>query len=187
VLPEFICRWLRDRSGKGHIRHTDNPNLRVQDGLKLRWLCDRCENSLSRYKTAFATKLFYPWHGGAHQIRYDEWPLKFCVSVYWRVLGFARGRNKDEKYTDEQKDFMDEAKERRRAFLNDEKPNPGAFEQDLLIFDVIESTIITDLPNNMNRFMTCAATLDVVVSGPCLTTIRQIGAFHDFRDSSEYH
>src|SRR3546814_6050943 len=35
VLPAFVFRWLRGRSGTGHMRNTDNPNRRVQDGLKL--------------------------------------------------------------------------------------------------------------------------------------------------------
>jgi len=33
VLPAFVFRWLRGRSGSGHLRDTDNPNRRVQDGL----------------------------------------------------------------------------------------------------------------------------------------------------------
>ena len=60
VLPAFAFRWLRGRSGTGHIRHTDNPNRRVQDGLKLKWLCDACEGRFSRSETTFATKVFHP-------------------------------------------------------------------------------------------------------------------------------
>ena len=63
VLPAFVFRWLRGRSGAGHIRSSDNPNLRVQDGFKLTWLCDVCESRFSRFETAFATKIFYPWLG----------------------------------------------------------------------------------------------------------------------------
>ncbi|MDZ4137692.1 MAG: hypothetical protein U1D66_02305 [Erythrobacter sp.] len=101
VLPAFVFRWLRDRSGKGHLRNTDNPNRRVQDGLKLPWLCDECEGRFSKFETAFATKAFHPWHQGQTAISYQEWMLKFCVSVSWRVLQYSRGKNPNAEYTDE--------------------------------------------------------------------------------------
>ena len=180
VLPAFVFRWLRGRSGTGHIRQTDNPNRRVQDGLKLPWLCGECEGHFSRYETAFATKVFHPWHTGQIQIPYEDWLLKFCVSVSWRVLRFARGRNAEAKYTKEQQLLMDQAEERWRAFLCEEQPHPGPFEQHLLIFDTIEHTTISNLPKNMNRFMTGAVTLDIVGSDLSLMTFAKLGRFSIF-------
>lgn len=180
VLPAFIFRWLRNRSGRGHIRHTDSPNKRVQDGLKLAWLCADCEALFSRFETAFATKLFHPWHAGQHTVRYDRWLLKFCVSVSWRVLRYARGRNKATTYTEEQQELMDRAEARWRAFLVDEAPHPAEFEQHLLVFDRIESTTVPDLPPNMNRFMTGAVTLDLVGSERSLMTFAKLGRFMVF-------
>lgn len=177
VLPAFVYRWLRSRSGTGHIRQTDNPNRRVQDGLKLPWLCGDCEAQFSRYETAFATKLFHPWHGGTYQIPYDDWLLKFCVSVSWRVLRFARGRNKEASYTETQQALMDQAETSWRAFLQNRAPHPGEFEQHLLIFDVIEDTTVPDLPTNINRFMTGAVTLDIVGSDSSLMTFAKLGRF----------
>lgn len=180
VLPAFIFRWLRGRSGAGHIRNTDNPNLRVQDGLKFPWLCGDCEGQFSRYETAFATKVFYPWHSGNTRIVYEDWLLKFCVSISWRVLKFARGHNKNAHYTDEQHTLMDQAEVRWRAFLNDEVPHPEKFEQHLLIFDFIKSTSIPDLPTNFNRFMTGTVTLDIVGSNRSLMTFAKLGRFTIF-------
>lgn len=180
VLPAFVYRWLRGRSGTGHIRQTDNPNRRVQDGLKQPWLCASCEANFSRHETAFATKLFHPWHDGIARVPYTEWLLKFCTSVSWRVLKYARGRNPDARYTDEQNRLMDEAEVRWKAFLDDEIPHPGPFEQHLLIFDVIEDTTISDLPTNINRFMTGAVTLDIVGSERSLMTYAKLGRFNVF-------
>lgn len=180
VLPAFVYRWLRGRSGTGHMRQTDNPNQRVQDGLKLPLLCGDCEGLFSRYETAFATKVFHPWHAGTYQIPYEEWMLKFCVSVSWRVLRFARGRSSNASYTTEQHALMDQAASRWRAFLRDEEPHPGAFEQHLLIFDLIEETSIPDLPTNMNRFMAGAVTLDIVGSDRSLMTFAKLGRFTIF-------
>jgi hypothetical protein len=179
VLPAFVYRWLRGRAG--HIRQTDNPNQRVQDGLKVpSWLCDDCEGQFSRYETAFATKLFYPWHEGNHTVAYGDWLLKFCVSVSWRVLRFARGHNKSTRYSDEQLALLTEAEACWRAFLKGEVLHPGAFEQHLLIFDIMESTTIPDLPVNFNRFMTRTVTLDIVGSERSLMTFAKLGRFMIF-------
>lgn len=181
VLPAFVFRWLRGRSGGGgHIRHTENVNRRVQDGLKQPWLCDSCEGRFSRFETAFATKLFHPWHEGNNRVAYGDWLLKFCASVSWRVLCFARGRNKDAQYTPEQERLMDRAEEKWRSFLKDDVSNPGEFEQHLLIFDLIESTTVADLPTNINRFMTGAVTLDIVGSERSLMTFAKLGRFNIF-------
>lgn len=178
ILPAFVFRWLKERSGvSGHIRNTENVNRRVQDGLKLPLLCESCETRFSRFETAFATKLFHPWNDGAVRVTYEEWLLKFCVSVSWRVLRYARGINKNALYTPEQNNLMDRAEARWRGFLNDEVPHPADFEQHLLLFDVMESTTIPNLPPNFNRFMTGAVTLDIVGSGRSLMTFAKLGKF----------
>ena len=177
VLPAFLFRWLRKRSGTGHIRDTENINRRVQDGLKLPWLCVDCEGRFSRHETAFATKVFHPWMAGNNSIAYDDWMLKFCVSVSWRILRFARGRNKDASYTSEQNLLMDQAEARWRDFLNDEAPHPASFEQHLLIVDEIAETSIDDLPNNTNRFLMGSVTLDIVGSKRSLMTFAKMGRF----------
>lgn len=181
VLPAFIFRWLRNRSGAAsHLRHTDSPNRRVQDGLKFPWLCNDCEGHFSRYETAFASQVFHPWHSGKQRIAYENWLLKFCVSISWRVLKFARGKNKAPSYTGEQMRLMDEAEVRWRAFLNDDVPHPSAFEQHVLIFDTIADTNVPGLPNNFNRFMMGAVTLDIVGSKESLMTFAKLGRFNIF-------
>lgn len=180
VLPAFVYRWLKGGSGTGYIRNTENPNRRVQDGLKLPWLCSGCEQKFSRYETAFATKVFHAWGEGREQLRYSDWLLKFCVSVSWRVLRFARGKNPDHRYTAEQEALMDQAEKRWRAFLDDEAPHPGMFEQHLLPLGIIESTSVPNLPTNFNRFLARAVTLDIVGSERTLMTFAKLGPFTIF-------
>jgi hypothetical protein len=180
VLPAFVYRWLRSRSGTGHIRNTENANLRVQGGLKFPWLCGDCEARFNRYETPFATEIFHPWHSGERRIAYEEWLLKFCVSVSWRVLKFARGHNKNAPYSDEQQTLMDNAEARWRAFLKGAAPHPARFEQHLLIFDIVESTSVSNLPTNFNRFMTGAGTLDILGSERSVMTFAKLGRFMIF-------
>ncbi|MBZ0215544.1 MAG: hypothetical protein K8F25_03240, partial [Fimbriimonadaceae bacterium] len=164
----------------GHIRNTENPSRRVQDGLKFPWLCGDCEGHFNLYETAFATKVFHPWHSGNYRIIYEDWLLKFCVSISWRVLKYARGHNKRVSYTDEQQRLMEHAEARWRAFLRGEAPHPAKFEQHILIFDIAESTDIPDLPTNFNRFMTGAVTFDIVGSERSLMTFAKLGGFMIF-------
>lgn len=180
VLPAFVFRWLRGRSGAGHMRNTDNPNLRVQDGLKFPWLCIDCEKLFNRYETAFATKVFHPWLSGNNQISYEDWLLKFCTSISWRVLKYARGQNENAQYSVEQHTLMDQAEEHWRDFLNDRVPHPAKFEQHLVIYDLVKSTNISDLPTNFNRFMTGEVTLDIVGSDRSLMTFAKLGRFTIF-------
>lgn len=177
ILPAFLYRWLRKRSGTGYIRSTKEPNRRTQDGLKKKWLCKECENSFSRYERYFANEIFYKWCNGNKNLTYNEFCIKFCISISWRVLMFLRGSNKEHNYTSEQEILLDRAEARWRAFLNDEVPHPGEFEQHLLIFDIIESTTITDLPDNFNRFLSGAISLDIVGSDQSLMTFAKLGPF----------
>lgn len=56
---------------------------------------------------------------------------------------------------------MDKAEQRWRNFLNGGAPHPGEFEQQLLLWDLIERTSVSGLPKNINRFMTGTITLDI--------------------------
>jgi hypothetical protein len=180
VLPAFAYRWLRRRSGTGHIRHTDNPNRRVQDGPKLKWLRDDCEGLFGKFETAFATNVFHPWQEGKQRVLYEDWLIKFCVSVSWRVLKYLRQSNSGARYTADQLKLQHDAECRWRAYLQGEAENPGKFEQHLLIFDNIESTTVRNLPRNINRFMTGAITFDIVGSQKSLMTFAKLGRFTIF-------
>lgn len=162
------------------MRNSERPNVRVQDGLKQPWLCGACESHFGRYETEFATRVFHPWHSGDYHIPYKDWMLKFAVSVSWRVLKYARGRNPAATYSEEQNRLMDEAEIRWRAFLNGEVPHPDKFEQHLLIFDFVHKTTFDDLPKNFNRFMTGVVTLDIVGSDKSLMTFAKMGRFMIF-------
>ena len=161
----------------GHIRHSDTPNRRIQDGLKKPWLCRPCEEAFSRYETAFAAKLFHPWLKGTQRVSYGPWLLKFCVSVSWRVLKHCRGLNPLHTYTAEQESLLDRAESTWRAFLKGEAPHPAEFEQHLLIWDLIESTNAPGLAPNINRFLSAAITMDIIGSDRSLMTFAKMGRF----------
>ncbi|HCZ00027.1 MAG: hypothetical protein A3D16_02855 [Rhodobacterales bacterium RIFCSPHIGHO2_02_FULL_62_130] len=75
---------------------------------------------------------------------------------------------------------MEDAELRWKMFLQGKVPHPEKFEQHLLIFDLVDSTNIPNLPINFNRFMTGAVTLDIVGSKKSLMTFAKMGKFTVF-------
>ncbi|HEY2010583.1 MAG TPA: hypothetical protein VGH23_16460 [Rhizomicrobium sp.] len=178
VIPAFVFRWLKETSITGYMRLGKNTARRVQDGIKHRWLCLGCERRLSKYETAFATNVFHPYNkdDGA-VIRYDSWLLKFCVSVSWRVLTFVRSETGLEKWSSEQKRDADRALEAWRAFLFDEIPHPGRFEQHLLPMGPISNSTVGNLPNNINRYFMRGVEMDVARGETAAMSVAKMGRF----------
>jgi hypothetical protein len=96
IIPNFVFRHLVRTSPTKFLRHYDNPNVRVQDGKKRRFLCAKCEDRLSHWERTFSRSVFHPLH--KHQVTQDvvypgmkrfehgDWPSKFCVAASWRSL-----------------------------------------------------------------------------------------------------
>ncbi len=180
ILPAFIFRDLRNQSGTGHIRFSENPNVRVQDGLKLPWLCGSCESLLSGWERRFANEILHPWNNGCELTRYSDWFLKFCVSVSWRVLVYAKGINPQNVYSEGHEKLFRSAELTWREFLLDQRPHPGQFEQHFLAWSVATSSDVPDLPVNFNRFMMGAVTMDIVGSDRASYVWSKLGRFQIF-------
>jgi hypothetical protein len=54
IVPAFVFRWRKETAPTPFMRTSREPNRRVQDGLKLHWLCRNCEQTLSAYEKQFA-------------------------------------------------------------------------------------------------------------------------------------
>ena len=48
ILPGFVFRWKKETSATGYLRFGQQPNLRVQDGVKLHLLCRDCERRFNK-------------------------------------------------------------------------------------------------------------------------------------------
>ncbi len=164
IVPAFIFRWVRQTSANGHLRFGMNPNLRVQDGLKRHWLCAGCEGILSRIETSFAENLFYPYLKGTYSIQYEEWLLRFCVSVSWRVLTFYKEETQlDKYYGHEALQRIVKADTAWKMFLLGKSEHPGRFHQHLIPLDAIESisNAKSDLSPNLNRYLMRTVDMDL--------------------------
>lgn len=180
VLPAFVFRWLRQRSVTGHIRHTDNINKRVQDGLKKPWLCGACEQLLGREEQLFSAKVFGPWLRDTTRVEYGPWLLRFCTSISWRVLKHCKGLNAEHRYTPEQDQMAAEAETVWREFLQGRRNGIGRFEQHFLPLDIIESTTVPDLADNINRYLTGYIDMDIAGTSKTMMTYAKLGRFAVF-------
>lgn len=164
----------------GHIRSTDNINRRVQDGLKKPWLCNLCEQLLSREERAFSTRVFRPWLRETTRVEYGPWLLRFCTSISWRVLKHCKGLNPEHRYTPEEDRDAAEAETVWREFLRGTRNGVGRFEQHLLPLDILESTTVPDLADNINRYLTGYIDMDIAGTSKTMMTYAKLGRFAVF-------
>ena len=163
VIPAFVYRWRRDTAPTPHMRASDAPNLRVQDGLKYFWLCKDCEQRLSDWERQFSNKIFYPVTDDSKgRLNYGDWLLKFCVSISWRILLLAKERDSLVKLPREHQAEATEALETWGKFLRGELPTPGRFEQHLLVCENIDwIRDLASLPANINRYAMRSIEMDI--------------------------
>jgi hypothetical protein len=62
ILAGFVYRWMKETSATGYLRFGQQPNLRVQDGVKLHLLC--AEDRFNQWETQFANRIFHPMTQG---------------------------------------------------------------------------------------------------------------------------
>lgn len=175
VIPAFAFRWLKKRSATGFLRQAKNPNVRIQDGVKIALLCSECELRFSQFENKFNQLLLKSVARSDSDVAYDEWLLRFCVSLSWRVLVHCKGQNPDAHYTDEQERLCLQAAGRWKAFLLQEAPHPGQFCQHVLVFTEMVGSAPADMPKNMNRYLLGGIEMDIVGSDSSLMTFAKIG------------
>ena len=86
IIPKFVGEWLKETSATGYLRDGASPNLRKQDIIKEHLLCHECEENLSKYEKRFSEEIFVPFHSGKREFLYDDWLIKFIISMSWRVF-----------------------------------------------------------------------------------------------------
>ncbi|MBU8922941.1 MAG: hypothetical protein KOO63_14080 [Bacteroidales bacterium] len=165
IVPAFVYRWLKETSPTGHLRSSEQPNLRRQDGQKEYWLCSDCEGMFGEWENLFATEVFRPTaKSSTRNIPYREWMLKFAVSLTWRVLTYVSEFGDVNHLSAEQSKQADLAREEWALFLLGKVPHPGPYEQHMLLTDEIASHDGGELPTNINRYLLRSIDIDVVAN-----------------------
>ena len=165
VIPSFVIRWLKTTSGTGFLRHSQTINRRVQDGYKEYWLCPGCEDLFSKWESEFASNVFYPLASGqATQFHYQEWLLKFAVSLSWRNLLHIKELYGLNIVPEAHRNELECALHTWSEFLLGRKPHVGKYEQHLLPVDAVANHTIKDMPTNINRYLLRSVDIAVACS-----------------------
>ena len=95
IVPKSIYKWIKDTSATGYFRNLKNPNVRLQDGLKMYLLCENCEQKFGIYEKWFKEKIFLKAveQNNLEPIpltfNYDDKLFYFILSVWWRTIQFS--------------------------------------------------------------------------------------------------
>lgn len=151
IIPRLVYKWLKSVSLSGHLRSTGNPNQRTQDGPKIKLLCPDCEDTFSKLETKFSNDVFRPLHieeKNNHSFEYDNWFLKFAVSISWRSLIYLHLQEDLESLPNGHGPHAKQALKQWEAFLNQEQSDIGVFNQHLILMDTVVSA--TGIENNFD-------------------------------------
>jgi hypothetical protein len=165
ILPAFIFRWMKETSATGFLRSGRNPNRRDQDGEKRYWLCGDCESLFNQWETVFADQIFHPLVAkGPQRFQYEDWMLKFCVSVSWRVLSMFVEDSLLSRLGERQQAVVPLALQKWSEFLLGKTPHPEVFEQHFFLCLPVSSHAISDMPSNINRYLFRVSDINVAAS-----------------------
>ena len=97
VIPKFFGDWLKRESPTGYLTSAEHRGKRSQDILKIRLLCERCEERFSKHENYFKNKIFDPFEkpeslDKPQSFAYDSSLELFATSLSWRVLQADDGR-----------------------------------------------------------------------------------------------
>src|SRR5579871_192791 len=86
IYPAFVIDYFK-KTGSKFLRRPKEPNVRLQDGLKIYLLSDKAEQRFSTSEKWFSEKIFIPYlEQNARAFNYDENLFYFCISFLWRIL-----------------------------------------------------------------------------------------------------
>ncbi|MDN8660426.1 hypothetical protein Q0N58_14845, partial [Staphylococcus aureus] len=70
--------------------------------------------------------------GDVRRVDYDDWLIRFCTSISWRILRHGMDQQHLDHLSETQRAASREAEVTWRRFLLGELPHPGRFEQNLV-------------------------------------------------------
>ena len=178
IIPSLFSIGCGILPQPGHFRSSQIPDLRVQDGLKPRMLCKRCEQLFSTWEKAFAEKCFVPLNSGnVRDVRYGPWMLKFATSVSWRVLRLFAANDGLAGFPEHIHDRGRRYPSRMVPILLGDRPHPGRHEQHMFVADVIERTSVANTPPNISRYLARAIDPYVAHTQDSAITYAKMGKF----------
>lgn len=187
LMPAFAFNWIKRGSATGLLKRAEDVST-YQDGSKKRLLCDSCEGKINKSETPFASKFFYPYidqeldsdgvaQGNLKGLDYDEWLLKFVLSLQWRQLVEYNG---DLKGDPPQKYVLAlaNAQEIWRQYLNGERNDSGISRSYVFFLQNMaagQGDLPDSIPDNINRYIFLSVDGTTVIGKKYLGIYSKIG------------
>lgn len=145
IVPKFVFKKIMNSSPIRGMRNLDEPNLRKEDGYTKHLLCEDCEGRFSKLEDKFVREVFRPYNDGElNNFKYEEWLIRFIVSVNWRtlylkILEHIENPDVDSELDSYAFDTIIENEEILRKFLLQERNDIGKNEVNMIfIKDIIK-------------------------------------------------
>lgn len=122
IVSKMFFNAIKKNSLTGIMRRADDPNRGVQDGLKIPFLCGRCEELFSKYERFFSNTIYQKAIGSNGDIEFDSKNEKlayFLLSIAWRVIKHTRETDRT-TFTETELSKIDEIIEAWRKNLDTE-------------------------------------------------------------------
>lgn len=159
IIPKMFFKHIKEKSETGGLRLVSDPNKRLQDGLKLPFLCHDCKLLFSKYENYFSDNFFQNTKNNPSEIKEyytnDNNLRYFILSVSWRCLKYIYEIDKEmlEQFTDEEKAKLESVLEYWRNILYNENFKEIKTIQ-MHFIPTKELKIFKDLPENVYNNVT---------------------------------
>ncbi len=176
ILPSFVYKWQKATSATGFLRYGRQINLRTQDGLKEYFLCESCEDLLGKHESKFAATIFHPYMANdSHVTIYDENILKFGVGLAWRTLAFMNEKTGLKHFRGRHPQAVEQALKIWSDYLLGANTDIGKHEIHWLPLGGIVHHTLSDVPDNINRYVRRTTEIDVAVADSGASTYSKCG------------
>jgi hypothetical protein len=88
IIAKFVGRSVKSNTKSIRFSALNEKNGISQDTLKLKFLCEDCEDKFAIIEDKFARQWFYRYGHGTRSQQQDEVALIFYISTAWRVLRY---------------------------------------------------------------------------------------------------
>lgn len=164
LIPKFVGKWIKD-NGTGYLASAIDASKRVQDLVKIKLLCEDCEQKFSKLENHFANSMFFPFHNDkVRKFDYDENLKSFIISMAWRCLQIVKDDFMKENPNFHLNSFVDKADKEWREFLNGDSDSIDSYETHLLFFDYIKSVKNIEIDPKFHWYLLHATDSTIVYS-----------------------
>ena len=126
IVSKMFYNAIKKNSITGIMRQASEPNVGVQDGLKIPLLCGNCEELFSKYETRFSNEVYTQTIKNNGEIQFDsrqDYISYFLLSIAWRVIVYTMENGEELTFTDKEKEKINEIIDAWRTILLTENMN----------------------------------------------------------------